>query len=225
MPAVILDVDGTLIDSNDAHARSWVDAFSAHGVTVAFEPVRRAIGMGGDKLMPEVSGIEEDSEQGTAIREYRKRHFKEHYLPHLRPFARVREMVERFAAEGFSLVVASSAGDSELEPLLKQAGVADLLPQRTSSDDAEESKPEPDIVRAALEKASCAPEEAVMLGDTPYDIEAATRAGVRVVALESGGWSRDELRGAAEVYASPGDLLGQYDGSLFAQMRKVHAKA
>lgn len=225
MPAVILDVDGTLIDSNDAHARSWVDAFAAHGITVAVNEVRRAIGMGGDKLMPAVSGLEEDSERGTAIREYRKRHFKAHYLPHLGPFDGVRELVERFRADGFTLVVASSAGDSELAPLLEQAGVADLLPTRTSSDDAEQSKPDPDIVKAALNEADCEPADAVMLGDTPYDVEAATRAGIRVVAVESGGWSRDELRGAAEVYADAADLLRQYDASIFARMRKAHAKA
>jgi HAD superfamily hydrolase (TIGR01509 family) len=224
MPAVILDVDGTLIDSNDAHARAWVDAFAAHGVTVAFAPIRRAIGMGGDKLMPIVSGIEEDSDEGQAIREYRKRRFKDHYLPGLAPFDGVRALVERMAADGFTLVVASSAGDSELGPLLKQAGVADLLPARTSSDDAERSKPDPDIVAAALKHSKCPPDAAVMLGDTPYDIEAATRAGIQVVALESGGWTREELGGAAEVYASPSDLLRQFDTSLIARMRNVHAK-
>jgi HAD superfamily hydrolase (TIGR01509 family) len=225
MPAVILDVDGTLIDSNDAHARAWVEAFAAHGITVPFDPVRRAIGMGGDKLMPVVSGLEEDSEEGGRIRDYRKSHFKSHYLPHLRPFPGVRQLVERCAADGFTLVVASSAGEGELGPLLEQAGVADLLPLRTSSDDAEESKPDPDIVAAALKKSGCEASDAVMVGDTPYDVEAAGRCAVRVIALECGGWSKDELAGAAEVYADPAALLREYDGSLMARLRRSHAKA
>jgi HAD superfamily hydrolase (TIGR01509 family) len=225
VPAVILDVDGTLIDSNDAHARAWVDAFAAHGITVPFASIRRAIGMGGDKLMPAVSGIEEDSDEGARIGEYRKALFKSHYLPNLRPFAGVRELIERLRDDGLTVVVASSAGEGELGPLLEQAGVADLLPSRTSSDDAEESKPDPDIVAAALEQSGCAAEEAIMLGDTPYDVEAAGRCGVRVIGLECGGWSARELEGAAEVYAEPAELLRRYDTSLIARLVKTHAKA
>jgi HAD superfamily hydrolase (TIGR01509 family) len=225
MPAVILDVDGTLIDSNDAHARAWVDAFAAHGITVPFDPVRRAIGMGGDKLMPAVSGIEEDSAEGARIREYRKTHFKANYLPHLRPFPGVRDFIDRLRADGFTLVVASSAGEGELGPLLEQAGVADLLPQRTSSDDAEESKPDPDIVAAALRMSGCDAAQAVMVGDTPYDVEAATRCGVAIIGLECGGWPARELAGAADVFADPAELLRRYEGSPIARLRRSHAQA
>lgn len=225
MATVILDVDGTLIDSNDAHARAWVDAFAAHGITVAYDPVRRAIGMGGDKLMPAVAGIEEDSPEGGRIREYRKRLFKEQYLPALQPFPGVRDLIARFRTDRFTLVVASSAGKSELAPLLERAGVADLLPDRTSSDDAEESKPDPDIVAAAMKQVNAKAGEAIMLGDTPYDVEAATRCGVRMVGLECGGWPREGLRGAVEVYASPAELLARYEQSVFIELRKVHANA
>jgi HAD superfamily hydrolase (TIGR01509 family) len=225
VPAVILDVDGTLIDSNDAHARAWVDAFAAHGVTVGFEPIRRAIGMGGDKLMPAVSGLEEDSREGARIRDYRKTHFKSAYLPHLVPFPGVRALLERMRDDGLTLVVASSAGKGELGPLLEQAGVADLLSERTSSDDAEESKPDPDIVAAALEKSGCDAADAVMLGDTPYDVEAAGRCGVRMIGVECGGWRAPDLAGAAEVYADPEELLRRYDASLIARLVKSHAKA
>jgi HAD superfamily hydrolase (TIGR01509 family) len=225
VPAVILDVDGTLIESNDAHARAWVEAFAAHGVAVDFAPVRRAIGMGGDKLMPAVAGIEEDSEAGARIRDYRKAHFKAQYLPHLRPFPGVRELVERLLADGLALVVASSAGEGELGPLLEQAGVADLLPRRTSSDDAEESKPDPDIVAAALDKSGCKAEDAVMLGDTPYDVEAAGRSGLRTIAFECGGWSAGDLEGAVEIYADPAELLRRYEGSLIARLGRSHAQA
>jgi phosphoglycolate phosphatase-like HAD superfamily hydrolase len=216
--AVILDVDGTLVDSNDAHARAWVDAFDAHGVTVAFEPVRRSIGMGGDKLMPAVSDIEEDTPLGKKISEARSRYFKERYVPHIRAFEGTRALLQRFTDDGYTLTVASSAKEDELGPLLKIARVTDLIPHQTSSDDAEESKPEPDIIQAALKEAKCAPGDAIMLGDTPYDVEAASRAGVKIVGLECGGWGFEDLKGAVEVYRDPADLLAKYDHSIFARL-------
>ena len=126
---MILDVDGTLVDSNDAHARAWVDAFAEHGVTVAYDDVRRSIGMGGDKLMPAVSGIKEDSAEGRRIAARRAELFKSSWLPRLRPFPRVRDLLERFAADGFTIAVASSAKAEELDPLLERAGVQDSHPQ------------------------------------------------------------------------------------------------
>ena len=213
--AVILDVDGTLVDSNDAHARAWVDAFAAHGITVALDPVRRAIGMGGDKLIPAVAGVEEDSPLGRQVSESRGRYFKERYLPGIRPFAGTRALAQRFASDGYTLAVASSAKRDELAPLLDIAGVADLIDHQTSSDDADESKPDPDIVRVALERAKCEPGHAIMLGDTPYDVEAATRAGVRIVGVECGGWQKQDLRGAVEVFADPADILARYESTVF----------
>jgi len=217
--AVILDVDGTLVDSNDAHAHAWVEAFAEHGIAVPFEKVRRAIGMGGDKLMPFVAGISEDSDQGERIGERRGAIFRKTYLPAIRPFPRVRELLERFRADELTLAVASSAKDDELTALLEVAGVADLLPARTSSDDADRSKPDPDIVHAALAQAKCEKDRTIMLGDTPYDLEAASRAGIAFVGLECGGWSRDDFRGAVEVYASPAHLLERYEYSVFATLR------
>lgn len=215
--AVILDVDGTLVDSNDAHAHAWVDAFAEHGIAVPFDRVRRAIGMGGDKLMPHVAGIAEDSPRGAAISGRRGDIFKARYLPAIAPFPRVRELVARFADTGFTLAVASSAKADELQPLLQIARLDDLIERRTSSDDADESKPDPDIVLAALRRAG-SPRTAIMLGDTPYDVEAATRAGISIVGLECGGWGRADLAGAVEVYASPADLLDRFSGSLFARV-------
>ena len=222
--AVILDVDGTLVDSNDAHARAWVDAFARHGIAVPFEKVRRAIGMGGDKLMPSVSGIREDSEQGQAISRDRAELFQSTYLPQVRPFPRVRELVERFLADALTLAVASSAKEDELEPLLQIAAVADLIPHRTSSDDAERSKPDPDIVQAALREARSERARTIMIGDTPYDLEAAARARIEFVGLECGGWSRADLRGAAQVFASPADLLERYEQSVCARLRPLTAR-
>jgi HAD superfamily hydrolase (TIGR01509 family) len=222
---VILDVDGTLVDSNDAHARSWVQAFAEHGITVAYEDVRRAIGMGGDKLMPLVSGIQDDSDEGRRISSRRAEIFAQVWLPGLRPFPCTRQLLQRFRDDGFTLAVASSAKEDELKVLLETAGASDLISQPTSSDDAPSSKPDPDIVQAAMKRTGCAPGHAVMVGDTPYDVEAARRAGLFVVALECGGWSRAQLGDADEVYRDPEDLLGRYDRSVFARMRSVTRNA
>ena len=118
MKTVILDIDGTLVDSNDAHAHAWVAAFAAAGITVDYDKVRRSIGMGGDKLMPAVAGIESDSKEGQRISKARGEIFEHTYLPALRPFASVPELIERFIADGYGLAVASSAKEEELQPLL-----------------------------------------------------------------------------------------------------------
>jgi HAD superfamily hydrolase (TIGR01509 family) len=214
---VILDVDGTLIDSNDAHAAAWVDVAREHGREVDFGHVRRLIGMGGDKVMPRILGVEEDTDEGKRIKERRTGIFRTHYLPGLQPFPGARALLERMRADGKRLVVASSAGKEELGALLDRAGVHDLIEEKTSSSDAEESKPDPDIVVAALREAGVPAGRAVMLGDTPYDVEASGRAGVRCVALRCGGWSDEELRGAVAVYDDPADLLDHYDESPFAR--------
>lgn len=213
---VILDVDGTLVDSNDAHAKAWVEAFAEHGIRVSYEQVRTLIGMGGDKLMPKVSGIRADSPQGRAISKRRGELFLKQYLPHLRPSPGARELLHRMRDEGLKLVVASSAKKDELKPLLKVCGADEVIEDKTSSDDADRSKPDPDIVHAALENLGLPPAEVVMLGDTPYDIEAAGRAGVRTVAVRCGGWGDDGLRGAAAIYQDPANLLEHFAASPFA---------
>ena len=215
--AVILDVDGTLVDSNDAHAGAWIDAFTEFGVTVAYDAVRRAIGMGGDKLMPAVAGIEEGSRLGQQIAQRRADIFKSKYLPGIVAFPRVRDVILRFKEEGFTLAVASSAKEDELDPLLEAAGVTDLIRARTSSDDADRSKPDPDIVVAALKQVSAGHGKAVMIGDTPYDVAAAKRAGIEIVGVECGGWTREALAGAVEVYRDPADLLERYEQSVFGR--------
>ena len=216
--AVILDVDGTLVDSNDAHARAWVDAFAEHGITVAFDHVRRSVGMGGDKLMPEVSGIEESSDLGEKIASRRGEIFASTYLPTIKPFPQVRELLQRFVDDGFVLAVASSAKENELGPLLDRAGVKDLIAKTTSSDDAENSKPDPDIVIAAVKRAGCPKDRAIMIGDTPYDVAAARRSGIEIVGLECGGWTGEALAGALAVYRDASHLLAQFDRSPFASL-------
>ena len=214
--AILFDVDGTLVDSNDAHARAWVEAFAAFGVHVDYAQVRRCIGMGGDKLMPEVSTLREDTPKGKAIADSRREIFKQKYLPRVKAFPGARDLVAALKTRGLTLVAASSAKKDELGPLLAIAGADDILDAATSSDDAEESKPDPDIVQAALKQAKARPEHAIMIGDTPYDIEAAGRAGVRVIAFRSGGWNDPDLKGAVAIYDGPADLLAHLSESPLA---------
>jgi HAD superfamily hydrolase (TIGR01509 family) len=211
--AVILDVDGTLIDSNDAHARAFVDAAREQGHEADFETVRRLIGKGGDKLIPEAFGFSKESDEGERLDERKKEIFRERYLPSLEPTPGARQLLHRLRDDGIKLVVATSAGGDEVEGLLEQAGVEDLIQAATSSSDAEESKPDPDIVEAALEQAGFPPDQVVMLGDTPYDVEAATRAGIAIVAVRTGGWEDADLRGAVAVYDDPAALLEAFDES------------
>lgn len=214
---VLFDVDGTLVNSNDAHAHAWVRAFAEHDINVTFEAVRRLIGMGGDQLMPRVSGIDADSPAGERIRESRAAIFMRDYLPQLTPFTDAGALVSAIAARGYRSVAASSASKDELAPLLSIAGAERLLDAATSSDDAERSKPHPDIVTAALERAHASADEAVLIGDTPYDIEAGARAGVRVIAFRCGGWHDAELAGAVACYDGPWDLLARLESSPIAR--------
>lgn len=216
LKVVLFDVDGTLVDSNDAHARAWVDAFAEAGVQVDFARVRRCIGMGGDKLIPAVSDLTEESPEGQRISKRRSEIFTTKHLPTLQAFPGARELVAAIKDLGLLAVAASSAKKDELKPLLAIAGAESLMDAATSSDDAEESKPDPDILHAALERAKARPEEAVMIGDTPYDIEAARRAGVPVIAFRCGGWGDAELKGAEAIYDGPADLLANLDRSLLS---------
>lgn len=216
---VILDLDGTLIASNDAHARAWVDALAEHGYHVPFDEVRPLIGMGGDNLLPTLIGLEKETPAGEAISERRKEIFKERYLETVEPTPGGRALLERMRAEGLRLVLATSAAEGELEHLLAIAGVDDLIEQQTSSSDAESSKPDPDIVQAALEKLGFGPDEVAMLGDAPYDIEAAGACGIATVALRTGGFSDADLAGARAIYDDPADLLARYDRSPLAAGR------
>lgn len=214
---VIFDIDGTLVDSNDAHARSWVETFSEAGYKVPFEVVRPLIGMGGDKLLPKTTGIRHDSKEGKKLTKRRSRLFRDNHLPHLRPFPGSRALVERIRRDGLKPIVATSAKDEELEGLLRAAQVADLMEEKATASDARRSKPDPDIVEAAIDESGLEASELVMIGDTPYDVEAATRAGVRIIGFRSGGWNGADLAGAVEIYDGPADLLSNYASSLIGK--------
>jgi len=214
LKGVIFDIDGTLVDSNDAHAQSWVDTFREAGYDVPFEKVRPLIGMGGDKLLPKTIGVSRDSDEGKKLGEHRGKIFRSKYLPHLRPLPGARELVLRVKQDGLKAIVATSAKDDELKGLLKAAHVEDLMEEKATASDAKRSKPDPDIVQAAIDESGFSRNKLVMIGDTPYDIEAASKAGVRAIGFLSGGWTRDELKGAVEIYAGPADMLAHYDTSL-----------
>jgi HAD superfamily hydrolase (TIGR01509 family) len=217
--AALLDIDGTLVDSNDAHARAWEDALRHFGHDVAFETLRALIGKGGDKLLAEVLGVDKNSALGKQIEQRRQRTFIVDYLPRLKPFPKARELLLRLRDDGLILVVATSAKRSEMDALLEICRASDLIHAHTSSDDADNSKPDPDIIQAALQKAEVSASESAMLGDTPYDIEAARRCGVGTVAVRSGGWEDAALEGALAIYADVADLLAHYEQSPFAGRR------
>jgi HAD superfamily hydrolase (TIGR01509 family) len=216
LDTVLLDIDGTLIDSNDAHARAWVDAFAAHGYVIPFDLVRPLIGMGSDKLIPSLTGLDPESGEAKRISDTRGELFRERELPHLHPTPGARALLEELRSRGLQLVVATSAKADEVRELLEQAGVADLIEEASSSDDADRSKPDPDIVRAALRMAGRHASRSIMIGDTPYDIEAAARAGVSTIAVRCGGWTDEALQGALAVYDHPADLLANIDSSPLA---------
>lgn len=214
---VIFDIDGTLVDSNRAHAESWAETLRSFGHSVSADQVQPLIGMGGDKLLPKLIGVDIESDEGKRYSEHRTRLFFEEYFPSLRAFPGVRALAQRLHDDGHVLVVASSASEEELDKLLGLAGIKDLLADATSSDDAERSKPDPDIVHAAIRQSGLPADELVMIGDTPYDVEAARRAGVRIIAVRTGGWDDRALSGASAIYDDVGALLAEYENSIFSR--------
>ena len=213
--AVLLDVDGTLLDSNGAHARAWIEALTAVGIHVSIERILWMIGMGGDKILPEL-GVEPDSARARMISAQRRHAFLTRHLPACRPQPGACALLRRLGEDGLRRIVATSAHRDELAPLLERAGVADCIDGAATSGDAARSKPDPDIVCAALARARVPATAAVFIGDTPYDVESGQRAGVTVLALRCGGWDDASLTGAAAIYDSPADLLARYADSPLA---------
>lgn len=199
---VILDLDGTLIDSNDAHAQAWAQAFADHGFDISAEQVRPLIGMGGDQMLPTLAGVEAGSEQGKALVEAWAKHFKA-MVPNLRSMLGARELVTGLRGLGLKVILGSSGEDEVVEAELKHIDLPELLSSRVKSEEVEASKPEPDIVQIALKKLELAPQQVVMVGDTHFDAEAAAKAGVRSVLLRCGG--NAEL--PAQTYEDPRELL------------------
>jgi len=217
--AVIFDIDGTLIDTVDLHAEAWVEALRHFGHEIAFQDMRSQIGKGGDQILHGLLPPAVIEEKGDAIKDFRADLFKRDYLHRAQAFPGVRALFERIRDAGQRAVLASSGNADEVERYKEIAGIADLIDSATSSDDAERSKPFPDIFQAALAKLSpLTPDEAVVIGDTPYDAEAARKAEMKSIGVLSGGFAEQALKdaGCIAVYRGPEDLLRHYDSSPLA---------
>ena len=212
--AVIFDIDGTLLDSVDLHAQAWVDAFADFNHPIDFQAVRDQIGKGGDQLMPVFLSKPEVAAEGRELERHRSNIFKQRYLSKVVAFPEVRQLFERLLRDGTSLALASSAKGDELETYKRIAKIDDLIQAETSSEDADRSKPHPDIFEAAIERLGDIPRDRMLVvGDTPYDAEAANKAGLRTLGVTCGGWSEMALMkaGCVAVFASAADLLHRFD--------------
>ena len=218
--AVLFDIDGTLIDSNDLHAAAWREAFANFDIDIPLDAIRQQIGKGGDNLIPALAPPEIEATRHEQIDEFRSDLFKRDYLPRVVPFPGVRALFERLVSDGKKVVLASSAKGAEVKYHLNVIGVADLVTATTSADDVEHSKPCPDIFEAALAKlAPLGAGEVVVVGDSPYDVQAAKKLGIRAIGFRSGGFDDQVLvqAGADELYDGPDDLLRGYERSLLWQ--------
>jgi HAD superfamily hydrolase (TIGR01509 family) len=218
--AILFDVDGTLVDSVDLHARAWVEALGKYGFEVRHEAVRAQIGKGGDELLPLFVPQAELERIGEELSSFRDALYRRAYRGDAKPFPRVRDLFARLRADGRSLALASSGKAEDVEYYEALLGIERLLDAgATTSDDAERSKPHPDIFQAALARTGARPEEAVAVGDSPWDAISAGRAGIRTVGLLCGGFPEPDLRaaGCIEVYRDPAELLARYDVSPLAR--------
>jgi len=212
--AALLDVDGTLIDTNYQHAIAWYRAFRRHAIVLPVWRIHRHVGMGGDQLVPALVGSETDEEQGDRIRDTRDELYRE-LIDEVEPLEGARDLIVDLKERGFATVLASSSPQHEIDHYLDLLDARELADAWTTNDDVEATKPEPDLVRAALDRAGTG--DAVMVGDTPWDVESARKAGIETVTLVTGGYSEQELRdaGAAAVYQSVGELRRNLDAPPF----------
>jgi HAD superfamily hydrolase (TIGR01509 family) len=220
---ILLDVDGTLVDSNNAHAYAWIEALSESGVHRTFADVRPLIGMGADQLLPVLDPhLDASREPGKTAARREGEIFKERYLDSLQPMPGVRTLLEQLKRNDVRCIIATSAGNEQLDDLLKVAGVADLIDARATASDAARSKPAADIVHAALLAARARVINSVMLGDTKYDIQAAYAAGIPAIALRCGGASEAELADAAITFDTPLDFAAALETN---SLREIVAMA
>ncbi len=212
MNAIIFDVDGTLVDSVDLHAEAWARAFAKFGREVPVQQVRRHIGRGGDQLMPEFFTPEELARFGEKMDAWRSELWKRDYLDRVTGFPAVRELFLALKKIGLRLALGSSGKKEEIEAYVKRLEVGDLIDAFTTSEDAERSKPYPDIFQGAIKRlGGLQPGQVAAVGDTPYDLQAARKAGMPCLGVLCGGFPETELRaeGAAEIYRDPADLLAR----------------
>ncbi len=211
--AYIFDLDGTLVDSNELHVESWDRAFRHFGKQFRRDQLHAQIGKGSDKYLPEFLTPEEMARFGKQLDKYRSELFKAEYLPKVRPFPAVKDLFQRIRADDKTIILATSGKEEETRHYTQLLGIAHLIAGQTTADDADESKPAPDIFAAALEKLDgVSALEALVVGDTRFDLEAACRGGFPAIGLLCGGTDAATLRqaGALAIYRDPADLLASY---------------
>ncbi|HCF29867.1 MAG TPA: HAD family hydrolase [Cyanobacteria bacterium UBA11049] len=223
MEAVIFDIDGTLVDSVDFHAQSWQKTFQHFGHQIPYDQIRAQIGKGSDKLMPVFFSLEQLNELdgqsatlGERMRDYRRELYKREYHPQIKAFPQVRELFLRIKADGKRVALASSATSDDLAVYKQIMNVEELVDAATTTTEVESSKPEPDVFLATLDKlGGIAPNNVIVVGDTPYDAEAASKANLRTIGVLSGGFSEENLRqaGCIAIYQNIALLLAHYDSS------------
>jgi HAD superfamily hydrolase (TIGR01509 family) len=213
--AVLFDVDGTLVDSNYLHAVTWWEAFSQGGYDVAMADIHRAIGMGSSQMLDKLLPRDRETAQDDSLQTAHSALYSS-YWTRLRPLRGAPDLLRACKKHGLTVVLASSAGEPEFKALRAALDAEDAIDAATFSGEVERSKPAPDLVQVGLDKAGVRADEAVFVGDTVWDVQAARKAGVRCVCLASGGISRGELidAGATDVYDDPADLLRHFPGAL-----------
>ena len=206
---IILDVEGTLVDSNSAHAHSWFEALRENGLDPGMAAIRAHIGTGADRFLPSVTGIAVHSPAGLKITDDQKRIFHEKYLATVRPFRCADALVSTLLQTGLRVVIASPSSEEELEPLVRRVGPATASVDRIT-------KAAPDLIALALERLGFYPIEVFMIGDSPFDIEAALKLGVRTVIFRSGGFPDEQIEAATAIYDHPQQLLENFETSPLA---------
>lgn len=215
--AMLFDIDGTLADSNEFHVTTWDEVFRARGVAITRDDIHAQIGKGADLLVPAlIPGADERTIK--ALGDAHGHVFKEKYLDQVKAFPQVRELLQAVHAAGVRVVLASSASEGELKHYIDLFDASALIDAQTSIDDVETSKPAPDIFQVALQRAGVAPDQALAVGDSPYDVESAGKSGIATIALRSGGFSDEVLlaAGATQLFDDAADLLESLEEILAA---------
>ena len=213
--ALLCDIDGTLVQSNWLHAEAWRDAFRGLGIELEVETLRRQIGKGGNELIPEFVPWWKEKHVQAPLKAYRTFVFQHDYLSRVEALPKVREFLLRLKEAGIRPALASSADKEDLQTYKRICNIEDLIEEESSADDADRAKPHPDIFQATLDRLGLKPAECLALGDTPYDAEAAGKAGLWTIGVETGGWSKEDLlaAGCVEVYKDVAELLERFEES------------